>query len=71
MPHFQLHDCSIAGWGEAGRSRRVARQILDNVEIPWSHEVAVMFQIVCVLALEVLEVLIELGQLKGSKRGAA
>ena len=30
-----------------------------------------MFQIVCVLALEVLEVLIELGQLKGPKRGAA
>ena len=48
-----------------GRSRRAARQILDNVEIPWSHQVAVMFQIVCTLALEVPEVLLELGQLKG------
>ena len=48
-----------------GRSRRAARQILDNVEIPWSHQMAVMFQIVCALALEVPEVLLELRQLKG------
>ena len=48
-----------------GRSRRVARRILDNVDIPRSQQVAVMFQIVCVLALDVPEVLHELGRLKG------
>ena len=38
------------------QSRRAARQILDNVEIPWSQQVAVMFQIICALALDVPEV---------------
>ena len=43
-----------------GRSRRAAQQILDNADIPWSQQVAVMFQIICVLALDVPEVLREL-----------
>ena len=42
-----------------------ARQILDNVDIPRSQQVAAMFQIVCALALDVPEVLPELGRLKG------
>ena len=48
-----------------GHSRKAARQILDNVDIPWSQQVAVMFQIICALALDVPEVLHELGRLKG------
>ena len=48
-----------------GHSRRSARQILDNVDIPWSQQVAVMLQIVCALALDVPEVLHELEQLRG------
>ena len=34
-----------------GRSRKAARLILDNVDIPWGHHVAVMFQIVCAPAV--------------------
>ena len=40
-------------------------RILDNVELPLSHQVVVMFQIVCALTLEVPEVLLDLEQLKG------
>ena len=29
-----------------GRSRRAAEQILEDIGIPWGHQVAVMFQIV-------------------------
>ena len=36
-----------------GRSRMVALQFLDNVDIPWDQQVAVMFQIVHALALDV------------------
>ena len=36
-----------------GRSQRVAGQILEDIGLPWGHQVAVMFQIVCALALEV------------------
>ena len=48
-----------------GRSWRAARQILDNVEIQWSHQVAVVYQIVCALDLEVPEVFQELVKTKG------
>ena len=48
-----------------GRSRRAARQILDNVDLPWCQQVTVMFQIVCALALDVPEILHELEQLRG------
>ena len=48
-----------------GRSWRAARQFLDNFEIPWDQQVAVMFQIVCALALDMLEVLHELERLRG------
>ena len=48
-----------------GRSRRAARQILEDVDIPWDHEVAVMFQVVCALDLEVPGVLLELRCLNG------
>ena len=34
-----------------GRSRRAAGRILQYIGLPWGHQVAVMFQIVCVLAL--------------------
>ena len=36
-----------------------------SVPLPWSQQVAVMFQIVCALALDVPEVLRELEQLRG------
>ena len=48
-----------------GHSRRAAGQFLDNVDIPWDQQVAVMFKIVCVLALDVQEVLHGLEQLQG------
>ena len=48
-----------------GRSWRAARQILDNVDLPWGQQVVVMFQIVCALAKDVPEVLHELEQLRG------
>ena len=40
-----------------GLSRRAAERILEDIGIPWGHQVAVMFQIVCALALEVPSVL--------------
>ena len=48
-----------------GHSQRAARQILDNVNIPWSQQVAVMFQIICALAFDVPDVLHELERLRG------
>ena len=53
----------LAAW--IGRSRRADRQILEDVDIPWGHQVAVMFQVVCALALEVPEVLLKLRCLNG------
>ena len=40
-----------------GRSRRAAERFLEDVGILWGHQVAVMFQIVCALAMEVPSVL--------------
>ena len=48
-----------------GRSRRAAEQILEDIGIPWGHQVAVMFQIVCALALEVPSVLRDIESLHG------
>ena len=48
-----------------GRSRRAAERILEDVDIPWGHQVAVMFQIVCALALEVPSVLQDIESLHG------
>ena len=45
--------------------RRAARQILDDVDMSWGQQVAVMFLIACALALDVPEVLRELEQLRG------
>ena len=53
----------LAAW--VGRSRKVARLLLDDEDIPWGHQVAVMFQIVCALALEVPAALLEIRQLSG------
>ena len=36
-----------------GRSRRAEGRILEDTDVPWGHQVAVMFQIVSALALEV------------------
>ena len=38
----------------------MAGRILQDVGLPWGHQVAVMFQIVCALALEVPSVLLDL-----------
>ena len=56
------HGAKLAA--RVGRSQRAARQILDDVDIPWGHQVAVMFQM-CARWMEVPAVLLELGQLKG------
>ena len=36
-----------------GRSRRADGRILEDTDVPWGHQVAIMFQIVSALALEV------------------
>ena len=46
-----------------GRSRRAAGRILENIGLPWGQQVAVMFQIVCALLLEVPSVLLDLESL--------
>ena len=38
---------------------------MDDVGIPWGHQVAVMFQIVCALALDVPSVLQDIESLNG------
>ena len=48
-----------------GRSRRAAERILEDIGIPWGHQVAVMLQIVCALALEVPSVLRDIESLHG------
>ena len=48
-----------------GRSRKEAGRILENVDLPWGHQVAIMFHIVCALALEVPSVLLDLERLHG------
>ena len=45
--------------------RIAAEQILEDIGIPWGHQVAVMFQIVCALALEVPLVLRDIVSLHG------
>ena len=52
-----------AAW--VGRSRRAAERILEDIGIPWEHQVAVMFQIVCALALDVPSVLQDIESLHG------
>ena len=48
-----------------GRSQRVAGRFLEDVGLPWGHQVAVMFQIVRALALEVHSVLRDIESLHG------
>ena len=48
-----------------GRSRRAAGWILEDIGLPWGHQVAVMFKIVCALALEVPSVRLDLESLHG------
>ena len=47
------------------RSLRAAERILEDIGIPWGHQVAVMFQIVCALTLEVPSVLRDIESLHG------
>ena len=54
-----------------GRSLRVAERILEDIGIPWGHQVAVMFQIVCALALEVPSVLRDIESLHGVSPNAS
>ena len=46
-------------------SRKEAGRILEDIGLPWGHQVAVMFQIVCALALEVPSVLLDLESVHG------
>ena len=48
-----------------GRSRRAEGRILEDTAIPWGHQVAVVFQIVSALALEVPAFLQNIGKLRG------
>ena len=48
-----------------GRSRRAEGQILEDTVVPWGHQVAVMFQIVSALVLEVPTFLQEIDKLQG------
>ena len=48
-----------------GRSRRAEGRFLEDTVIPWGHQVAVMFQIVSALALEVPAFLQNIGKLRG------
>ena len=48
-----------------GRSRKAAQLFMDDEDIPCGHQVAVMFQIVCALALEMPAVLLEIRRLSG------
>ena len=48
-----------------GRFRRAAERSLEDIGIPWGHQVAVMFQIVRALALEVPSVLQDIESLHG------
>ena len=55
----------IKSAARVGRSRRVAERILEDIGLPWGHQVAVMFQIVCALALEVPSVMLNIESLHG------
>ena len=48
-----------------GRSRRAEGRLLEDTDIPWGHQVAVMFQIVSALALEVPAFLQTIEDLRG------
>ena len=48
-----------------GRSCRAEGRILEDTDVPWSHQVAVMFQIVSALALEVPAFLQNIGNVCG------
>ena len=48
-----------------GRSRKAERRILDDTDTSWGHQVAVMFQIVSALALEVPAFLQNIESLRG------
>ena len=48
-----------------GRSRKADGQILADTDISWGHQVAVMFQIISTLALEVPTFLQSIAKLRG------
>ena len=48
-----------------GRFRRAEGRILEDTDVPWGHQVAVMFQIVSALALEVPAFLQNIENLRG------
>ena len=50
---------------QVGCSRKVAGRILQDIGLPWGHLVAVMFHIVCVLALAVPSGLLDLERMHG------
>ena len=48
----------LVAW--VGRSQQAAGRILQDIGLPWGHQVAVLFQIVCAPALDVPLVLLDL-----------
>ena len=55
----------VKSTARVGHSWRAAEWILEDVGIPWGHQVTVMFQIVCALVLEVPSVLQDIASLHG------
>ena len=68
-PYVQLSGRSlrdgVKSAARVGHSWRAAERILEDVGIPWGQQVAVMFQIVCALALVVPSVLQDIESLNG------
>ena len=56
---------NIKSTTRVGCSQRAAGRILEDIGLPCGHQVAVMFQIVCALVLEVPSVLLDLESLHG------
>ena len=48
-----------------GHSRKAERRFLEDVSIPWDQQVAVMFQIVSALVLDVPEAAVSLDKFQG------
>ena len=55
----------VKSTARVGRSQRAAERILEDIGLPWGHQVAVMLQIVCALALEVPSVLLDIKSFHG------
>ena len=63
--HVTVLRDGVKSLAQVDRSHRAAGRILEDIGLSWGHEVAVMFQIVYALVLEVPSVLLYLESLYG------